>query len=167
MRLDKYSNPIYNSQDIFNLLYQGRKECLTEIFVDANTEIKKFEHATNIILNDYPAEILSIEEVDLIRQQHWFMPDSYKLFDIKEFCLSKCTSIEQIERVEEEYKAFESHGLVTILQWLKYFVDTCNENNVLWGVGRGSSVSSYILYLLEVHLVDSLKYNLDWREFLR
>jgi DNA polymerase III alpha subunit len=40
-------------------------------------------------------------------------------------------------------------------------------NNIIWGVGRGSSVASYVLYLLEVHRVDSMYYNLDIREFLR
>jgi DNA polymerase III alpha subunit len=54
-----------------------------------------------------------------------------------------------------------------LLQWLKYFVDTCLAENIIWGVGRGSSVSSFVLYLLNVHRIHSIKYNLDWREFLR
>jgi len=49
----------------------------------------------------------------------------------------------------------------------KYFVDTMQANNVVWGVGRGSSVASYVLYLIGVHKIDSIKYNLDWQEFLR
>jgi DNA polymerase III alpha subunit len=40
-------------------------------------------------------------------------------------------------------------------------------NNIVWGVGRGSSVASYVLYLLGVHKVDSIKYGLDIREFLK
>jgi DNA polymerase III alpha subunit len=48
-----------------------------------------------------------------------------------------------------------------------YVIDTFKKNNVIWGVGRGSSVSSYILYLLEVHDVDSVMYDLDFNEFLR
>jgi DNA polymerase III alpha subunit len=42
-----------------------------------------------------------------------------------------------------------------------------HQNNVVWGVGRGSSVASYVLYLLGVHKIDSLKYNLDIHEFLK
>jgi DNA polymerase III alpha subunit len=38
---------------------------------------------------------------------------------------------------------------------------------VLWGVGRGSSVASYCLYILGVHKVDSIKYELDIHEFLK
>ena len=41
------------------------------------------------------------------------------------------------------------------------------DNNIVYGVGRGSSVSSYILYLIGVHRVNSLKFNLDIKEFLK
>jgi DNA polymerase III alpha subunit len=54
-----------------------------------------------------------------------------------------------------------------LLFYLKYLVDTLRENKVLWGVGRGSSVASYVLYLIGVHKIDSLKYNLDIAEFLK
>jgi len=48
-----------------------------------------------------------------------------------------------------------------------YFVDTLRKHNILWGVGRGSSVSSYILYLIGIHRIDSIKYNLNIGEFLK
>ena len=41
------------------------------------------------------------------------------------------------------------------------------QNQVIWGVGRGSSVASFVLYKLGVHKIDSLYYNLDVHEFLR
>jgi DNA polymerase III alpha subunit len=53
------------------------------------------------------------------------------------------------------------------LRYLKYLVDTLKSNNMIWGVGRGSSVASYVLYLLGVHRIDSMFYDLDAREFLR
>ena len=53
------------------------------------------------------------------------------------------------------------------VHYLKYLVDTMTQNQVIWGVGRGSSVASYVLYKLEVHRIDSLHYNLDVTEFLR
>ena len=54
-----------------------------------------------------------------------------------------------------------------LLRYLKYFVDTMRENNVVWGLGRGSSVASYVLYLIGVHKIDSMYYDLDVGEFLR
>ena len=57
--------------------------------------------------------------------------------------------------------------MLDLLFYLKYLVDTMRGNSIVWGVGRGSSVASYVLYLLGVHKVDSIKYDLDINEFLR
>ena len=95
------------------------------------------------------------------------MPPEYREFDVAEYCISRCTSDVQIERVNAEMSAYEDRGMIPLLQWIKHFVDTCTENNIVWGVGRGSSVASFVLFLLGVHQVDSVKYNLDWQEFLR
>jgi DNA polymerase III alpha subunit len=57
--------------------------------------------------------------------------------------------------------------MLDLLRYLKYLVDTMRSKNILWGVGRGSSVASYCLYLLGIHKVDSVKYDLDIKEFLK
>ncbi len=54
-----------------------------------------------------------------------------------------------------------------LLRYLVYLVDVMKQNQVIWGVGRGSSVASYVLYLLGVHRIDSMFYDLDVTEFLR
>jgi DNA polymerase III alpha subunit len=41
------------------------------------------------------------------------------------------------------------------------------KHNIVWGVGRGSSVASYVLYLIGVHKINSMYYDLDIEEFLR
>ena len=50
---------------------------------------------------------------------------------------------------------------------MKYVVDTLRDNNIVWGVGRGSSVSSYVLYLIGIHKIDSVKYALPIDEFFK
>lgn len=70
-------------------------------------------------------------------------------------------------RVDMELGEFKARNLYPVLQLLIYIIDTMRKNNLIWGVGRGSSVASYVLFLLGVHRVDSLKYNLDIREFLK
>lgn len=97
----------------------------------------------------------------------WNMPIEYKNMDIEQHLLSKCTTNSQINRVNEELKLFKERDLFELLKFLVYFVDVIKSNNVIYGVGRGSSVASYCLYLLGVHRVDSLKYNLDIKEFLK
>ena len=57
--------------------------------------------------------------------------------------------------------------MVMVLKTMKYIVDTLRKHDVVWGVGRGSSVASYALYLIGVHKIDSVKYNLPIDEFFK
>jgi DNA polymerase III alpha subunit len=75
--------------------------------------------------------------------------------------------MEQKVRVTEELTLFAQHNMIPLLKYLKYLVDTMRKNNIVWGVGRGSSVASYCLYLIGVHKIDSIKYSLDIKEFLK
>jgi hypothetical protein len=72
-----------------------------------------------------------------------------------------------LARVDLELEEFQQRELVDLLRFLVYFIDTIRTNNVIYGVGRGSSIASYVLYLLNVHRIDSFKYNLDIKEFLK
>jgi DNA polymerase III alpha subunit len=168
MQLDKFSNPIFNEADIFDLLYRGNISALSNLIVANTPSLDNFQNNTPTrFIKPITDNDLTISEFDKMSQQQWFMPVEYYTFDIKSFCISKCSSINEQSRVNDELAEFDSRGMMPLLKWLKYFVDTCLENNILWGVGRGSSVASYVLYLLGVHRVNSIKYNLDWHEFLR
>jgi DNA polymerase III alpha subunit len=72
-----------------------------------------------------------------------------------------------LARVKTELILYKKLGLYKLLQFLIYLVDIMRENKIVWGVGRGSSVASYVLYLIGIHKINSLKYNLDINEFLR
>lgn len=167
MKLDNFKNPIFDETDLFELLYTNNVGALAKLPIQHNDAIEQFKDISKIDFLQYTEPSGSQEQFDLDNQSKWFMPLEYYNFDILEFCISKCTTDIQIERVCEEYIEFENRNMLIVLRWLKYFVDTCNEQNVLWGVGRGSSVASYLLYVLGVHRIDSIKYDLDWHEFLR
>ena len=166
MRLDKYSNPIFNEQDLFDALYKGQL-LSSGIFVESGIETKNLQEQADLQfwppLDDYD---LPVKEYDATLQTDWFMPDEYKTLDIEDVIVSKCPA-GNLQRVLDELKAFKDRNMLDLLRWLKYFVDTCEKEGVVWGLGRGSSVASYVLFLLGVHSVDSVKYNLDWQEFLR
>lgn len=98
---------------------------------------------------------------------NWNMPDDYKELDIVRWLNNRELTHEQRERVHMEVEMFRERGMIPVLKFLRYLVDVCNENNIVLGVGRGSSVASYCLYLIGVHKIDSLKYNLDIKEFLK
>jgi DNA polymerase III alpha subunit len=169
MRLDQFGNPIFNSADIFKFLYQGKLTNLKDITVDYSDDIEQLEQVSELSFNRFndQLESISIEDFDSALQSDWFMPKEYRDFDVEEWCLSRCTTDEQNARVKAEMDAYHDRGMIPLLQWTKHFVDTCNENGIVWGVGRGSSVASFVLFLLGVHQIDSVKYNLDWQEFLR
>jgi len=98
---------------------------------------------------------------------NWFMPNSYKNMDIEKFVLMQCKTDEQIERVTIELKEFEKRNLTMLLKQVKYIVDTLRSNNIVWGVGRGSSVASLVLHILGVHKIDPIKYNIPLNEFFK
>ena len=95
------------------------------------------------------------------------MPEEYKSFPIHEWLLNQCKTEKEKDRVNTELQLFIQHGMFDLLFYLKYLVDTMRANKIVWGVGRGSSVASYVLFLIGVHRIDSIKYNLDIHEFLK
>ena len=109
----------------------------------------------------------SVPEWHAQQQQNWHMPDTYKNMDIAAHVLSLCTNEAELQRCGQELMLYQERDLFNLLQYLKYLVDVMVEHDIIWGVGRGSSVASYVLYKLGVHRIDSLYYNLDIGEFLR
>jgi DNA polymerase-3 subunit alpha len=95
------------------------------------------------------------------------MPAEYKTIDIAQHVLSLCQGEAELQRCGQELLLYQERDLFDLLRYLKYLVDTMIANRVIWGVGRGSSVASFVLYKLGVHRIDSLHYNLDVGEFLR
>ena len=167
MRLDKYSNPIFNDQDLFDALYKGHQFSVTDtMLVERSSAVKELESQIGFKFLDPYETHFEIADYDAACQSNWNMPDKYKNLDIEEWLLDSCPE-QNHQRLLEELDAYKQRNMLNLLRWLKYFVDTCEKEGVVWGVGRGSSVASYVLYILGVHSVDSIKYNLDWQEFLR
>jgi DNA polymerase-3 subunit alpha len=109
----------------------------------------------------------SVPDWDNLQQSRWHMPDEYCQLDIAEHVIGLCDTAEKLQRVAHELLLYQERGLFDLLRYLKYLVDVMKENHVIWGVGRGSSTASYILYKMGVHRIDSLFYNLSITEFLR
>ena len=159
--------------DLCDLLMQGRDVAnLSHVTVDPDVNIEQLaamlDDPKSLLTWGFPeASDIAVPEFDRVRQGHWFMPDEYQQLDIAQHVLSLCDTPEQLQRAGAELLMFQERGLFDLLRYLKYLVDVMRQNNVIWGVGRGSSVASYVLYLIGVHKIDSIKYNLDWQEFLR
>ena len=101
-----------------------------------------------------------------INSKHWFVPKDY-FPNLVQWLYDQCETQEQRDRVVQELELYIKNDMYEVLHAMKYIVDTLRENNVVWGVGRGSSVASYVLYLIGVHKIDSIKYSIPIEEFFK
>jgi hypothetical protein len=173
MKQNKFGELVFSENDVCDLLMQGRTiDSLEHMVVDETIDLENL-----ITLVEQPESLLcwgfphnsdtAVPEFHLAQQMSWHMPNEYKQLDIAAHILGLCASEAELQRCGQELLLFQERDLFPLLQYLKYLVDVMTANNVIWGVGRGSSVASYALYKLGVHRIDSLHYNLDAREFLR
>jgi DNA polymerase III alpha subunit len=172
MNINNYGAVFISPEELFDYLYSGKTVSTENLFLDDKT-VEQFNQSVKEnrddfdILKKYQDPEEDVKFFDEANQCEWFMPDEYKSFPIHQWLLDQCSTDEQKQRVDEELTLFIQHGMFDLLFYLKYLVDTMRANNILWGVGRGSSVASYILYLIGIHRIDSIKYNLDIKEFLK
>jgi DNA polymerase III alpha subunit len=96
----------------------------------------------------------------------WFIPKEYQHMDIEAFLVDQCPE-QNYDRLLQELDLYRKHDLLPVLRAMKYVVDTLRNNQVVWGVGRGSSVASYVLFIIGVHKIDSVKYKLPITEFFK
>ena len=169
MKIDSVGQIILNEEDLINLVMQGRDlDSVSSALVDDSVDIEAaafwLEHVPNFT---YWTEPDAQSVFDHMQQSTWHMPQEYRELDIAEHILTLCDTEAKLQRAGEELLLYQERGLFDLLRYLKYLVDVMKQNRVVWGVGRGSSVASYVLYLLGVHRIDSMYYELDPAEFLR
>lgn len=169
---DDLGRVFFNSDAVIDLLYQNPSVDLSKLELDWESAAE-FEIAVkelmidSIPLKKYHPLKLTQEEFDAEQQAQWHMPEEYQNFDIAKWLLDCCKTQEELQRVGEELLEYQRRNLFPLLKYLKYLKDVIDQHGIICGVGRGSSVSSYVLYLIGIHKVNSLKYGLDWKEFLR
>jgi len=110
---------------------------------------------------------LPLSDTVIPEYTRWFTPEPWAGYDIETWCLLQCQTEDQFNRCKMELELFAQRGLTPVLQHLKYLVDHWRQHDIVWGVGRGSSISSYVLYLIGVHKIDPLLFQLDCTEFFK
>ena len=173
MKQNKFGELVFSEDDICDLMMQGHAiDRLQRITVDETVDIEHLitlvERPDSLLTWKFPYDAnTSVPEFHLAQQTSWRMPEPYQQLDIAAHILSLCESEAELQRCGEELLLYQERDLFELLRYLIYLVDVMIENRIIWGVGRGSSVASYILYKLGVHRIDSLYYKLDCGEFLR
>lgn len=165
---DKFYRPILGTSELIQLLLEGKN--INSLLVNDTEDIQLYNEYKEDLLNNPATFDDNLNSMDLdsfheMRSTIWKFPVKYHQIDVYNMVLAKCKTNEERERVKFEYREFEKNNSVMILRLFIWLVDYMRENNILWGVGRGSSVCSYILYLIGIHRVDCLKYNLPFTFF--
>ena len=176
MKLDAYGRSYFTEQEIFEELYKNPNLNIANFNLDCdqdsykqnyNNSVQELKLDWDLLARLENLNNISVSDYHNKNQNSWLMPDSYKDLDIAQYLLDKCSTQHEKQRVSQELLLYQERELFDLLKYMKYLVDTLNSHNIVWGVGRGSSVASYVLFLLGVHKIDSLYYDLDISEFLK
>ena len=172
MNYDKLGRAYTTTEELCELLYKDPSLDLGRFLVEDwdryNLSVAQLYSDLPTVKEYYPyPPDYSIDAFHEAQQSNWHMPEEYKNLDIAKWLLDQCGTQQELQRVGEELLLYQERDLFNLLQYLKYIIDTFRKNNIVWGVGRGSSVASYCLFLLGVHKINSMYYDLDIAEFLR
>ena len=177
MKYDQFGQTWTTCDELFEMLYQNPElelgNFLVSYALEDKQKLKEFNEAVKSLYADMPT-LKSIREINQTpeefhsgMQRNWHMPDEYKNLDIAQWLLGQCKTDPELQRVGEELLLYQERDLFNLLRYLKYMIDTFRKHNIVWGLGRGSSVASYVLYLIGVHKINSMYYDLNIDEFLR
>ena len=168
MRTDIYGQQIYNEMELCLLYLQDPHHTIKRALVENDIKFDEVLQLENLPeLTQYNKLDITVEQFDNQMQSNWLMPEQYKTMDIAQYVLNQCQGEAELQRAGKELLLFQERDMFVLLRYLKYLVDTMRENNILWGVGRGSSVASFVLFLLGIHRINSLYYDLSIDEFLK
>jgi DNA polymerase III alpha subunit len=165
-RVDEFGRVQFSGEDAAELLLRGHD--ITDLLFTPSAVIEQYNDcctrnnkANHRLQTDLPA-------VDLDKRlATWWISDEFRDVDVRSVLLARCQSAAEVARVEEEMALYEARDMLPVLRLMLFLVDHFRKNHIVWGVGRGSSVASFVLFLIGIHKIDSLKYNLDIHEFLR
>lgn len=171
-KVDEWGRVVLDARALVEFFYKDLDQT-HELFVEDSAEIQQFNKMCKLF--DQPQLALTpVTELNITprefhqeRQKQWLMPASYMEIDLEAWLIQKCSSVDEWDRVKYELELFQKHNMMDVLRLFIYITTELREHGVLWGVGRGSSVASYCLYLIGIHRIDSIKYGLDIKEFLR
>ena len=160
--LDSKGNMYIEEDDIIELMLQNRQAKI----LPRDTETFRLFDST---CKTYGIKNPFVQVKPLEDTLDWCLPEPWANINIAEHLqtLVPITDTARWNRINMELSEFEQRDLLDLLRFLMYLVHTMRTNNIVYGVGRGSSVASYVLYLIGIHRIDSFKYNMDIKEFLK
>lgn len=164
--IDDDGNVIYNNQGLIDYLYKFHKFPV-KVLISETDEVEKFNRFTKYF--DINCEIKRLERIipHEERKTKWFYPEWYNDINLEVFFISLCKTDIEKQRVREELIEYKRTNMEQLLRFAIFLMEYIKKNKYVIGIGRGSSVNSYCLYLIGLHKIDSIKYGLNIKEFLK
>lgn len=167
---DAWGRFVFDEDDVVELIL-SRIEC-DDLLVADTEEFRRFNERAmtkdkaNLCYRTTSDPERSPEEEHRERSGQWLI-DPGDDVDTMAYLLDRCNTDQERDRVRMEMAMFRERGMEPVIRLMIALVDHFRREGIVWGVGRGSSVASYVLFLIGIHKIDSLRYNLDIGEFLR
>ena len=148
---------------------------LTPRFLRATEQTPELEQFNANVPAADQIKILGDEPVSI--DLRWNIPPKYLELNVAEHVLAvfgerlpalQYDSAQEelaITRVAQELEEFQTRGLNDMLRVIIFVLDRFRETQQVWGVGRGSSCASFVLFLLGLHVVDSIRFKVPLEEF--
>jgi DNA polymerase III alpha subunit len=168
MHTDKYGQQLFSENDLFDAFMRDPQRIINNALVQKGIVFDDTLSLSNIpSLIEYNPVDVTLNDFDSTNQSVWYLPTEYVNMDIAKWVIDKCATEEELQRTGQELLEFQKRDMFMLLKYLKYLVDIMREHNIVWGVGRGSSVASFVLFLIGIHKINSLYYGLSIEEFLK
>jgi DNA polymerase III alpha subunit len=154
------------------LLYNGQSLVEPEII---NSLLLSGIHPNYILTSELTEdiELFNMLSDDIIKQYkeedihfdfNWNIPKKYLDIDLIDY-FSEYITKDNSNRISEELQIVIDNNLQNHFKCMIYIVDMFKSKKQIWGIGRGSSVACYLLYLIGIHNIDCIKFNIPYTEF--
>lgn len=171
-KINEFGEISLTEDEVIDALLHGNE--ISNVVLLDDTALSRYERTVKRVSTDnelvfYPATNHSEPPTTVLRRRSskWLIPPEYLYMDIAEYLMGRCSNDQEVARVEEELKEYIKRGEVITLIVMKYIVDKFRENKVVWGVGRGSSVSSFCLYLIGINKINPMKYGISYTDYFK
>lgn len=169
--IDEYGRVVLSVDEALDAMLQG--DTLSHFYIDDSEEHEQYVNSCKT----FGEESVDIFRLEYIRQspddylksraKRWLIPKEYQKIDVLEYLLERCKTDEEVRRVALEVSEFVDREQLIILNLMIYLVEVMRQNKIVWGVGRGSSVACFCLYLIGINKINPLEYDIDYEEFFK
>lgn len=124
----------------------------------------------NLADEGFQTSKVKLDQIDMT----WDIPKKYREINLKPYLLTRLAEfwikrpedkVKYSERLVKELEEIQLRGMEMLIKTLIYIIDELKASNTVWGVGRGSSCASLVLFLIGLHKVDPIRFNIPLTEF--